>query len=132
MEKTIEERLKEIEANELYQKTSALHKDYQFRQFTIENGKTIEGQQIREEDSKGTIEGEPGFDSSSKRSVIYNFVDGVLTDDEGLPAIQAPGHWEYWTNGMIKKIVDKGGDTEEYWENCVPVQIETGLAAKKN
>lgn len=131
MEKTIEERLKEIEENELYKKSSSVHKNYQFKQFTLPDGKFVEGQQLREEDEKGNVNGEPEFDPGTKRMVIFNFVEGVITDDDNLPAIQYPGHWEYWHNGMITKVVDKGGDTEEIWENGVPISIETGLAAAK-
>ncbi|WP_318714491.1 hypothetical protein, partial [Treponema sp.] len=64
------------------------------------------------EDEKLRPMGSPGFDESTARIVIYNFKDGVLhsTDDE--PAVQYPGHWEYWENG-------------------VPVRIETNLAVRR-
>ena len=33
--------------------------------------------------------------------------------------------------GNIEKIFADGGDTEEYWENGVPVRIETNLAVRR-
>ena len=109
--------MKRVESNELYKKSKSLHKGFQFRIFSDEaTGKLVDGQQLREEDGK---------------VVIYLFKNGVFHSENDEPAIQYPGHWEYWENGLIKKVVADGGDTEEYWENGVPVRIETNLAERR-
>lgn len=121
-----------VENNELYQKSTSIHKKYQYHRFhDSETGALLNGQQVRREDKNGLIEGEPGFDDSSSRVVIYNFFEGVITNDGTVPGIEYPGHWEYWENGHIVKVVSAGGDTEEIWENGVPVSIENGLAEKR-
>ena len=67
----------------------------------------------------------------SGRMVLYNFTNGLLNSQDDEPAIEYPGHWEYWKDGLITKVVTDGGDTEEYWENGVPVRIETNLAERR-
>lgn len=125
--------LAKMESNELYQKSSSVHKGFQFRQFFDSAKKTLmEGQQVRQEDSKGRIPEEEGFDETTARIVIYNFKNGVLHSENGEPAVQYPGHWEMWNQGLIEKVVSDGGDTEEYWENGIPVRIETNLAERRN
>ena len=121
-----------LEANELYKKSKSLHKDFQYRVFFDPfTEKAIEGQLLRNEDSNQRIECEVGFDKKSARVVIYNFRQGVLHSENGEPAVQYPGHWEYWDKGLLKKVVADGGDTEEYWEAGVPVRIETNLAERR-
>jgi len=127
-----EELTKKLWNNGLYCKSKSAHKVYQFMQFMDAENNPLEGQQVRREDKNLRPMGTPGFDESTARIVIYNFKEGVLhsTDDE--PAVQYPGHWEYWKNGVIEKIFADGGDTEEYWENGVPVRIETNLAVRRS
>ena len=109
--------IKRLEANELYQKSKSIHKGFQFKLFTDpKTGRVVVGQQVREENG---------------RIVIYNFTEGLLNSENDEPAIQYPGHWEYWDKGVIKKVVANGGDTEEYWENGVPVRIENNLAERR-
>ena len=71
------------------------------------------------------------FDEKKAKLVIYSFKDGVLHSENNEPAVQYPGHWEIWEKGVLKKVVADGGDTEEYWENGVPVRIETNLAERR-
>ena len=52
---TQEEFLQKIQSNELYQKSKALHKEYQFHQFS-QDGNYLNGQIIRKEDSNGTYD----------------------------------------------------------------------------
>ena len=122
-----------MESNELYQKSSSVHKGFQYRQFFDSVKRTLmEGQQVRQEDSCGRVPEQEGFDESTARIVIYNFKNGVLHSENGEPAVQYPGHWEMWNQGLIEKVVSDGGDTEEYWENGVPVRIETNLAERRS
>lgn len=121
------EKLKaKMESNELYQKSKSVHKDFQYRYFKDPfTGEEINGQQVREEDINTLVPGQPGFDESTKRTVIYNFKDGVLDSENDEPAIQYPGHYEIWRYGLIEKVFDDGGKTIEYWKEGVPVKIET-------
>ena len=122
-----------MESNELYQKSTSVHKGFQYRQFFDSVKRTLmEGQQVRQEDSCGRVPEQEGFDESTARIVIYNFKNGVLHSENGEPAVQYPGHWEMWNQGLIEKVVSDGGDTEEYWENGVPVRIETNLAERRS
>ena len=91
----------------------------------------MNGQYIRREDIFLNTEDSDMFDEKTAKVVIYNFKDGFLHSENDEPAIQYPGHWEYWEKGLIKKVVADGGDTEEYWENGVPVRIETNLAERR-
>ena len=123
---------KKLESNELYQKSKSLHKSLQYRLFSDSaTRKPIDGQQLRMEDDSLLVDGMDGFDEKRAKLVIYNFKEGVLQSENNEPAVQYPGHWEYWNHGLITKVVADGGDTEEYWENGVPVRIETDLAVRR-
>jgi hypothetical protein len=123
---------KKLESNELYQKSKSLHKSLQYRLFSDSTtGKPVNGQQLRMEDDSLLVDGMDGFDEKRAKLVIYNFKEGVLQSENNEPAVQYPGHWEYWNHGLITKVVADGGDTEEYWENGVPVRIETDLAVRR-
>lgn len=119
---TQEEFLQKIQSNELYQKSKALHKEYQFHQFS-QDGNYLNGQIIRKEDSNGNIIGDPNYDEENGFFVIYFFKDGVLTDDGNIAAVQGKGHWEHWANGMITSVVADGGHICETWKDGVPVKI---------
>lgn len=126
-----EELTRKLESNELYQKSKSLHKVLQFKRFMdSETGKYLNGQIVRQEDGY-LLEGDEGFDEKKAKLVIYSFKDGVLHSENNEPAVQYPGYWEIWENGLLKKVVADGGDTEEYWENGVPVRIETNLAERR-
>lgn len=126
-----EELTRKLESNELYQKSKSLHKVLQFKRFMdSETGKYLNGQIVRQEDGY-LLEGDEGFDEKKAKLVIYSFKDGVLHSENNEPAVQYPGHWEIWENGVLKKVVADGGDTEEYWENGVPVRIEINLAERR-
>ena len=126
-----EELTRKLESNKLYQKSKSLHKVLQFKRFMdSETGKYLNGQIVRQEDGY-LLEGDEGFDEKKAKLVIYSFKDGVLHSENNEPAVQYPGHWEIWENGLLKKVVADGGDTEEYWENGVPVRIETNLAERR-
>lgn len=118
-----EKMIEDLHENPLYQKSQALHKEYQFRMFT-ENGNPMDGQKIRLEDSKGCVEGQPNFDNDSKIIVIYNFKDGFLHSENNNPALQYPGHFEFWDEGMITKVVADGGSHIEQWKDGVPDNIQ--------
>ena len=123
---------KKLESNELYKKSKSLHKSLQYRLFSDSaTGKPVDGQQLRMEDDSLLVYGMDGFDEKRAKLVIYNFKEGVLQSENNEPAVQYPGHWEYWNHGLITKVVADGGDTEEYWENGVPVRIETDLAIRR-
>ena len=123
---------KKLESNELYKKSKSLHKSLQYRLFSDSaTGKPVDGQQLRMEDDSLLVDGMDGFDEKRAKLVIYNFKEGVLQSENNEPAVQYPGHWEYWNHGLITKVVADGGDTEEYWENGVPVRIETDLAVRR-
>lgn len=122
---------KRLEKNFLYKKSKSVHKAYQYMRFTGSDGKPLEGQIVRCEDRNMIPMGEDGYEEESSRLVIYSFRDGVLHSNEGEPAVQYPGHWEYWDAGLLLKVVSDGGDTQEIWENGVPVCIETNLAEKR-
>ena len=123
---------KKLESNELYQKSKSLHKGFQYRLFSNPaTGNPVQGQQLRLEDDRLLIEEMDGFDEKTAKLVIYNFKEGVLHSENNEPAVQYPGHWEYWNHRLITKVVADGGDTEEYWENGVPVRIETNLAERR-
>ena len=126
-----EELTRRLESNELYQKSKSLHKVLQFKRFMdSETGKYLNGQIVRQEDGY-LLEGDEGFDEKKAKLVIYSFKDGVLHSENNEPAVQYPGHWEIWEKGLLKKVVADGGDTEEYWENGVPVRRETNLAKRR-
>lgn len=124
--------IEKIQNDELYKKSKSIHKGFQYRQFYNDvTHQLMEGQQVRREDANGLVEVQEGFDESTARIVIYNFKDGVLHSENNEPAVQYPGHWEMWNRGVLEKVVADGGDTEEYWENGVPVRIETNLAERR-
>lgn len=116
---------KKWEKNELYNKSSALHKRWQLIYFE-EYDKRLNGYQ------KPVLESVGGRDVP----VIYYFENGLIhspdcnTPNEK-PAIETAGHWEYWEHGLIKKVVDKMGDTEEYWKDGTPYKIETNLSERR-
>ena len=123
---------KRLESNELFKKSKSLHKYLQYKCFYDGNpDQILNGQIVRREDNSLIEEGREGFDEKTAKLVIYNFKDGLLHSENDEPAIQYPGHWEIWENGLIKKVMADGGDTEEFWENGVPVRIETNLAERR-
>lgn len=109
----------DFERNELYQQSTSVHKHLQFEQFSG-NGEILEGQHSR-----------PEIINGKQVVVIYNFKNGMIHSENNLPAIEYPMHWEYWDNGLIREVVDDGGDTKEYWENGVPVKIERNLSEQE-
>lgn len=118
-EEEIEKIKESLKENELFKQSSSLYKEYQFEQFNA-NGKILEGQQSRILAING-----------KETLVIFNFKNGLIHSENNLPAIEYPLHWEYWENGIIKEVVDKGGDTREYWENGIPVRIEHNLEERE-
>ena len=106
----------EIKKNELFQQSSSPYKNFQFEQFSA-NGVVLEGKNSRID----TI-------NDKKLLVIFNFKNGLIHSEGDQPAIEYPNHWEYWENGLIKQVVDDGGNTKEYWENGVPVRIDRNLS----
>ena len=97
--------------NDLYQKSTSPYKDFQFEQFSA-NGKVLVGNHSRTD----TIDGK-------NRLVIFNFKNGLIHSENGLPAIEYLNHWEYWENGLITKVVDVGKKYIEHWNDGVPVHI---------
>lgn len=130
-QETYDKLLAEMEANPLYQKSKSVHKGFQYRMFYDQNQMLVDGQQIRREDANTIPEGAPGYDESTARIVIYSFKDGILHSENNSAAIEYPGHWEYWDRGLITKVISDYGDTEEYWEDGVPVKIETNLSKRR-
>lgn len=118
-----EEEFKKIPENELWQKSVSVHKHLQLHQMTAD-GKVLEGQESRYEDANGNPSGSENFDEVTARMVIYTFKNGVINSDGDTPAIEYPGHWEYWKDGLIEKIVSDYGRHVEHWENGVPVSFE--------
>ena len=117
--------------NELYQKSKSVHKKYQFMQFTDEFGNLLQGVKIRLEDAKGNMMGTEGYDESTRHPVIYHFMDGLLDSSEDTHAIEYPNHYEVWRKGLIEKVWSDGGDTIEYWENGIPIKIETNVIQRR-
>ena len=118
--------MRKLAANELFKKSKSLHKYLQFKRFNDVNPeKLMNGQYIRREDIFLNTEDSDMFDEKTAKVVIYNFKDGFLHSENDEHAIQ------YWEKGLIKKVVADGGDTEEYWEEGVPVRIETNLAERR-
>lgn len=109
----------QIKQNENYRCSTSPFKDYQFEQFSA-NGVILEGRHSRTEIING-----------KEVLVIFNFKNGLIHSENDLPAIEYPMHWEYWDNGLITKVVDDGGDTEEYWKNGVPERILNNLSEKE-
>lgn len=119
-EEEIKAKREEFKQNDLYKESSSPYKDFQFEQF-MANGEILEGQHSRTD----IIDGK-------EMLVIFRFKNGLIHSENDLPAIEYPNHWEYWDNGLIKKVVDAGGDTEEIWENGVPICIERNRTQKQN
>ena len=105
--------------DDLYQQSTSPFKDFQMEQF-YEGETILEGQNSK----TMTIDGRDVV-------VIFNFSNGLIDSKDDQPAIEYPMHWEYWKGGFIEKVVDAGGDTEEYWENGVPVRIERNLSERR-
>lgn len=115
----IEEMKEGFKQNDLYQQSTSPFKDYQMEQFYA--GETIlEGQNSKVMNIGG-----------QDVVVIFNFSNGLINSKDDQPAIEYPMHWEYWKNGFIEKVVDAGGDTEEYWEKGVPIRIERNLSERR-
>ncbi len=113
-EKQIAEARAEFEKNELYQQSTSLYKDYQLEQFDRGDGIPMEGRCSRTDLING-----------KEVLVIFNFINGFVDNlDETLPSIEYPNHWEYWKEGLIKRVVDIPTNTEEIWENGIPVEIK--------
>lgn len=118
-EQEIKEMRESFKKNPLYQQSTSFYKDFQLEQFSG-NGVILEGQHSK-----------PDVINGKEVLVIFNFKNGLIHSENNLPAIEYPMHWEYWENGLIKEVVDEGGDTKEYWENGVPVKIERNLSEKE-
>ncbi len=119
-EAEIEEKRAGFAKNALFKESVSPFKEFQLEQFIMDgipmNGQNSKSMKINGEDTL----------------VIFNFKDGLIHSENDGPSIEYPMHWEYWKNGLIEKVVDAGGDTEEYWENGVPVRIERNLSERRN
>lgn len=118
-EEEIKEKREIFKQNELFKESTSPYKDFQYEQFTA-GGEILEGQHSRTD----IIDGKEVL-------VIFNFKNGLIHSENDLPSIEYPNHWEYWENGLIRKVVDEGGDTQEYWEGGVPVRIDRNLAERE-
>lgn len=114
-EAEIKEMKEKFKENELYKESTSPYKDFQLEQFSAE-GKILEGKHSRMDMVAG-----------KEMLVIFNFKNGLIHSENDQPAVEYPMHWEYWENGLIKEVVDSGGDTKEYWVNGVPVRIDRNL-----
>ncbi len=112
-ENEIKEFKEKISGNTLYQKSCSIMKEYQFVNFSGEDGKAINGQ----ESNFVEINGE-------SKLALFNFKDGYLHSEENKPAVEYPMHWEYWNMGVIEKVVDVEKNVEELWENGIPIKIQ--------
>lgn len=112
------ERRVSFRQNDQYKESTSPYKDCQLEQFSA-NGAILDGTYSRTD----TINGKETL-------VIFKFKDGLIHSDDGLPAIEYPMHWEYWREGLIEKVVDAGGDTEELWKDGVPVKIKRNLSVR--
>lgn len=117
-EEEIYELKEKFRQNDLYQKSTSPYKNFQLEQFTV-NGAVLAGRTSRTDQING-----------KEVLVIFNFRNGLIHSDNDLPAIEYPNHWEYWENGLIKEVVDGGGNTREYWQDGVPVRIDTNCPQK--
>lgn len=99
--------------NELYAESHVLYKEY-----------TAEVIQFTEKDIP--INGE----KTTGDGTVLRFKNGYL-HAEGTPAIEGPGHAEYWENGILIKALTDNFDTLEIWENGQPVRIEKNLAERR-
>lgn len=115
----IERKREEFRQNDLFKESTSPFKDFQMEQFALD-GVPIDGQNSKVMNINGT-----------DTVVIFNFRNGLIHSENNEPAVEYPMHWEYWENGFIRKIVDGGGDTEEHWENGVPVRIEKNLSERR-
>lgn len=120
-EKEILQRKESFKENVLFKQSTSPYKDFQYEQFHV-NGVPLEGQNSRSDNING-----------KELLVIFNFKNGLLhSDDENTPAIQYPGHWEFWKNGLVDRVYDDGGNTVEYWEDGIPVSIEKNRSDQQN
>ncbi len=112
----IEKKLAEFAENELYKRSTGLCKHWQLTELHAGDGNTAPLMQGKVSQVMN-INGSPAV-------VIFNFKDGYICSDGDEPAIEAPLHWEYWSDGYITKIEDGKTGTVEYWENGIPIRIE--------
>lgn len=117
--------------NDSYRDSKSVHKKYQFMQFLDGEGNILQGVKVRLEDANGNMMGTEGFDVLTQRPVVYNFVDGLLDSSEDNHAIEYPNHYEVWRKGLLEKVWADGGDTIEFWENGIPVRIETNVIERR-
>ena len=118
-EEEIEQKRAEFTKNDLFKESSSPFKEFQMEQFVMD-GIPLNGQNSKSMKING-----------ADTLVIFNFKNGLIHSENDEPAVEYPNHWEYWNDGFIEKIVDAGGDTEEYWENGVHVKIEKNLSERR-
>ena len=118
-EEEIEQKRAEFTKNDLFKESSSPFKEFQMEQFVMD-GIPLNGQNSKSMKING-----------ADTLVIFNFKNGLIHSENDEPAVEYPNHWEYWNDGFIEKIVDAGGDTEEYWENGVPGRIEKNLSERR-
>ena len=87
------------------------------------------------------IKGKPlnGVQISRDKTTVYRFRDGFLDGDvydmDGRfitvkPAVEAPGHIEYWRKNMIHRdnddaaVISEGFTVKEYWTNGIQTSVE--------
>lgn len=127
----IERYIEKISHNELYQKSKSVHKGFQFRQFFDQSTSSLmEGVQIRYEDANLLVAGQLGFDPASVRKVKYNFKNGVLHSENNEPAVEYEGHREFWTYGILTKVIDDASAVEEEWKKGVPVVVKSTVMSQ--
>ena len=97
--------------NSLFQASSSPCKEFQFTQF-VENGAAIEGKKP----VRLSVGGKDFI-------ALLTFQNGLLHSDSGLPAVEWKGHLEFWTKGLIQKVVDYDKNIEEVWNDGIPVKI---------
>lgn len=108
--------LKDAEENELWQKSVSFWKGMQMRRF-FSGDEPMTKRIFHLMDS----------DKSTKIGMFINIEDGVITDRGDMAAVETmDGHFEFWTDGLIMKVVSKGGRHVEIWEGGVPIKIDDG------
>lgn len=123
-ESELEELKKQLMENELYQKSHALHKEFQFQLFRNDENQKLEGERDCFEPIKDR--------NNMVLPVIYRFKNGFLHSAPNSKGILQPGieyldHWEYWTNGIIDTIeYNTAADKHiiEIWNDGLPTDIK--------
>lgn len=109
--------------NGAYVETYAYNPLFQGLQFKDPDGNLFDGELSKVFDINDNVPNDADYDPQTSITGIFRFKDGYL-HAEGVPAVEYPGHSEFWQNGKLLTVNAGYDSVREEWLDGMLVAID--------